>query len=108
MDSINVEDIQKKYSIDGINLLIRKIKMIKLFGNKLDVETLDIDTARDVDKFNNQGDVSEEEKNVIRKLFRVTRKDQNNRYKNWYYQFIQMYKNVLNTNCLNMLSCSKE
>jgi hypothetical protein len=62
---------------------------------------LNINTSKDVERFNEKVVVKKQLKNSIKNLFRSNRDIDDNNFKNWYYQLIQMYKNVLDTNIFN-------
>jgi len=62
---------------------------------KIKIKTLDIDTKKDIEKFDDTVIVDENLNHMIKTVFRSGRKTDSNKYKYWYYQLIQMYKNVL-------------
>lgn len=76
---------------------LQKIKLIKILETELNVQSLDINSYRDRHNFQNIINLDETTKNNIIMAFRITKCDiiNNNSYRNWYYQLIQMYKNVV-------------
>jgi hypothetical protein len=75
--------------------LIRQIEEI------LEIKTLQIDTNQDVKRFEEDVEVGDDIKNMIKSVFRSNRDLEDNGFKNWYYQLIQMYKNVLGCDIFN-------
>jgi hypothetical protein len=76
--------------------LLKKIKIIKQLEEILDIELPNIDTNIDVDRFDEEIEIVGNLKNKIKSLFRSNRIIEEDNFKNWYYQLIQMYKNVIN------------
>jgi len=62
----------------------------------LDINNLDIDTMRDMEKFDDNIMIDDGFKNDIVKIFRI-RKNILDTYEFWYYSLIQMYKHILGT-----------
>ena len=63
----------------------------------LELNTLDIDTRRDFMKFCNKVAIDDDTINMIKKVFRIRKKVIDDSFEFWYYQIIQMYKNVLDS-----------
>jgi hypothetical protein len=95
LDDKIAEQLQKDFNISNTKSLITKIKLIKQLEKILNIKFLDIDTSKDVIRFNEKIVVKKQLKNSIKTTFRSNRNIDDNEFKNWYYQLIQMYKNVL-------------
>ena len=61
----------------------------------LELNTLDIDTRRDFMKFCNKVAIDDDTINMIKKVFRIRKKVIDDTFEFWYYELIQMYKNVM-------------
>jgi len=73
---------------------LAKIKLIKQLEDVLDINILEIDTNINVERFEEEIEVNDEIKSAIKNLFRSNRDLEEITFKNWYYQLIQMYKNI--------------
>lgn len=90
--------ISKDYNVLNASSLFTKIKLIKLIENTLGIATLDVDTQRDMDRFDDDVEISESNISLIRKVFRIggkTAKINSDKFEFWYYELIQCYKNVV-------------
>jgi hypothetical protein len=86
--------MKKDYNISNSKTLIEKIKIIMELEKSLNINSIDIDTKRDMDRFNEDIEITDEFKKLVRKLFRFVATDDIS-YGFWYYRLIQMYKNIL-------------
>ena len=60
----------------------------------MEINTLDIDTQRDMDRFDEDVEVDDNLSKMIVNVFRFKNNDDIT-YGRWYYTIIQMYKNIL-------------
>jgi hypothetical protein len=95
IDKIDHKDVQSMYNILNAKNLLAKIKLIKQLEDILGIKTLEIDTIVDVKRFDENVVIKNKLKNTIKKIFRSNRNIKEDDYKTWYYQLIQMYKNIL-------------
>lgn len=86
---------------------LTKIGLIKKLEDILGVNTLDIDTQRDSGRFDEDVNISDVDKAAIKKEFRIRKQNQNDKYKFWYYELIQMYKNILGEDIMNVKRTQK-
>jgi hypothetical protein len=100
-------DVKKNCSAQITANVLAKIKLIKELEKILDVKTLDIDTQRDSGRFEEIVVVSDSSKADIKREFRVTKKNEDETYKFWYYQLIQMYKNLFGDHALKQSRTQK-
>ena len=98
MDDKMAEQLQKDFNISNTKSLIIKINLIKQLEKVLNIKTLEIDTSNDVERFDDNIVVNTQLKNTIKDVFRSRRNINDNKYKNWYYQLMQLYKNLLGIN----------
>ena len=85
-----------EYNVLNANSLITKIKLIKRLSVILDLKPFDIDTQRDIGRFDEDVEVGDELRDMIKNVFRVRKsKIKTDKYEYWYYQLIQMYKNIV-------------
>ena len=89
--------IERNYNVLNCKSLFTKIKLIKHIEHVLELNTLDIDTRRDFMKFCNKVAIDDDTINMIKKVFRIRKKVIDDSFEFWYYQIIQMYKNVLDS-----------
>jgi hypothetical protein len=91
------KQMEKDYNVLNCKSILTKIKLIKQLEGILIIDTLDIDTTRDIEHFDENVAVSDELKDLIKNIFRIRKNDikVNDKYENWYYQLINMYKNVI-------------
>ena len=92
------EQMKDDYKIDIPNNLYIKIGLIKQLEKILNIETLCIDTKIDIQRFSEEIIISDSLRKQINKVFRVSKKIDGNeigKFKYWYYQLINMYKNML-------------
>ena len=101
LDDKMTDQLQKDFNISNTKNLLTKINLIKQLEGILNIKFLDIDTSKDVKKFNEKVVVKKQLKNSIKNVFRSSRDISDNDFKNWYYQLIQMYKNVLGCDIFN-------
>jgi len=94
IDKIDHKDVQSAYNISDAKNLLAKIKLIKQLEDVLDINILEIDTNINVERFEEEIEVNDEIKSAIKNLFRSNRDLEEITFKNWYYQLIQMYKNI--------------
>lgn len=89
--------MDKDYKITICNSLETKVKLIKQVEKILKVKTLDIDTQRDMDRFNADVVIDDALLKLIKKAFRSIKADDKiaGKFESLYYQLIQLYKNVL-------------
>jgi len=80
--------------------MLAKIKLIKQLEDILDINISEIDTNIHVKRFEEEIEVNDEIKSAIKNLFRSNRDLEEITFKNWYYQLIQMYKNIVGDNIL--------
>jgi hypothetical protein len=95
--------MEKDYNVLNCKSLLTKIKLIKQLEGILGIVTLDINTRRDVKRFDENVAISDDMKSMIKQVFRVTNKRTENikKYSYWYYQLIKMYKNVVGNDIFN-------
>ena len=101
LDTKIADQLHADFNISNIKSIIIKIKLIKQLEEVLKIKFLDIDTSKDVERFDEKVVVKKQLKNSIKTTFRSNRNIDDNEFKNWYYQLIQMYKNVLGVNIFN-------
>ena len=106
IDNKIASQIEIDYDVLNAKSLIIKIKLIKQLENILKIKTLDIDTKKDIEKFNDMIIVDDNINHMIKTVFRSGRKT-DNKYKYWYYQLIQMYKNVLSNDFFTVIQGTK-
>ena len=89
--------LEKDYKITICNSLEVKVKLIKQIEKILGVETLDIDTQRDMNRFDEDVDIDDGLLKTLKKTFRIGKADNKmlKSFEYFYYQLIQLYKNVL-------------
>jgi hypothetical protein len=95
------DSLEKDYCIHNAKSILTKIKLIRQIEEILEIKTLQIDTNQDVKRFEEDVEVGDDIKNMIKSVFRSNRDLEDNGFKNWYYQLIQMYKNVLGCDIFN-------
>jgi hypothetical protein len=95
------DELENDYFVMNAKSLLTKIKLIRHLEGILDIKTLEIDTAVDVERFDEEVEIKDKLKNTIKNTFRSNRDLEENTFKNWYYQLIQMYKHVLGSNIFN-------
>jgi hypothetical protein len=95
------DELENDYCVMNAKSLLTKIKLIRQLEGILDIKTLEIDTAVDVERFDEEVEIKDKLKNTIKNTFRSNRGLEENTFKNWYYQLIQMYKHVLGSNIVN-------
>lgn len=97
LDSKIAAQLEKDYKITVCNSLESKIKLIKKVEGILKVKTLDIDTQRDMGRFNEEVKIDEALLKLIKKTFRSVKANDKiaSSFEHLYYQLIQLYKNVL-------------
>src|SRR5579872_658043 len=85
------------YKISICNNLEEKIKLIRQVEKILDVDTLDIDTKRDIDRFDETVNVSDDLLNMLIKVFRIRKSKETiaETYGSLYNELILLYRNVL-------------
>jgi hypothetical protein len=83
--------------IFGAKNLLNKIKLVWIVEKALGLNTFDIDTKRDVDRFDEVVVIDDVNKGLIKKEFRVSKADDKivDTFECWIYQLIKMYKNVV-------------
>jgi hypothetical protein len=91
------KQLKNEYGILNPISLFDKIKLIKRLEKILGIMTLDIDTKIDFDRFDEEVVIDGKLVKQIKEAFAVRETKNNNTelFKYWYYQLIQMYKNVL-------------
>jgi len=92
------EQMKDDYKIVIPNNLYIKVGLIKQLEEILNIKTLCIDTKIDILRFNEGIIIYDSLRKQINKVFRVSKKvdgDEIGKFKYWYYQLINMYKNVL-------------
>jgi hypothetical protein len=92
------EQMKKNYNIMIPNNLYTKVGLIKKLEGLLGIDTLCIDTKVDIQRFDEDVVISDNLREQIIKVFRVSKQvseDELNNFKYWYYQLIHMYKNIL-------------
>jgi hypothetical protein len=89
--------LKKDYNIINAKCLLSKIKLIKQLEDVLDVKSLDIDTKRDMERFDEEVPIGDDLKESIKHAFRI-KKDNDDTFKDWYYELIQMYKHIVGSN----------
>ena len=99
-NDIHINDLRSKYNIKNAKSLIDKVNLIKELENVLDIKIIDADTDNHIERFDEDIEVNADIQLNIKRLFRSIRHIDNN-YRSWYYQLIQMYKNILNINIFN-------
>ena len=100
----------REYNILCGNMLLTKIDMIKQLEKIFNINLFKIDTKLHIDSFNNEVIVPDILANDINKIFRVTKKNMNdkiNTFKYWYYQLVNMYKNILGNDIFIYVACIK-
>jgi hypothetical protein len=93
----DINKLKSKYYIKNAKSLIEKIRLIKCIENVLNVKILEIDTDNYIERFDEDIEVDADTQLNVKRLFRSIRQMDNN-YRSWYYQLIQMYRNVLSDN----------
>ena len=103
LDANTVEQLEKDYDVLNYKCLLAKIKLIKQLEGILQITMLNIDTRLDVNRFEEDVTIHNDLKNTINRVFRVTNKrtEKIGKYSYWYYQLIQMYKNVVGNDFFN-------
>lgn len=101
-NNINKQN-ENNYNVLNIKTLMTKIKLIKDLEVVLNVKPLDIDTAREVDRFYEDILLNENTKVMIKNTFRINKQEDKmiNKFEAWYYILIQMYRNVVGNNIIN-------
>jgi hypothetical protein len=89
--------LEKDYKITICTSLETKIKLIKKVEQILGVDTLDIDTQRDMGRFDEQVVVDDALLKLIKKTFRIIKANNkiSGSFEHLYYELIQLYKHVL-------------
>jgi hypothetical protein len=95
LDEKIARQLDRDYKVLNARSLLTKVKLIGLLEKALGVITLDIDTKREIGRFKEVIEISGDLKQLIDKVFRVSKKKCSMTFEYWYYQLIQMYKNVL-------------
>jgi len=95
--------LEKDYKITICNSLETKIKLIKKIEKILGVETLDIDTQRDMDRFDEKVIIDDGLLKLVKKTFRINKTNNkiSDSFEHLYYELIQLYKHVLGNNICN-------
>ena len=106
LDSKIAASLEKDYKITICNSLETKVKLIKKVEKILEIETLDIDTQRDMGRFEEDIVIDDGLLKLLKKTFRITKADNKiaNSFEHLYYELIQLYKNVLG----NDICCFKK
>jgi hypothetical protein len=94
-------ELENDYCVMNAKSLLTKIKLIRQLEGILDIKTLEIDTAIDVERFDEEVEIKDKLKNTIKNTFRSNRNIEKDDFKNWYYQLIQMYRHILGGNIFN-------
>ena len=96
LDDKMAKQLEKDYMISNTKSLITKIKLIKQLEGLFSIKFLEIDTNKYVENFDNDIIIGNKIQNTIKNVFRSFKNhNDNTKYKYWYYQLIQMYKNIL-------------
>jgi hypothetical protein len=101
LDDKLAKQLEKDYLISNTKSIITKVKLIKQLEDLLGIKFLEIDTNKYVERFDEKILIKKQLKNSIKNVFRSSRDIDDNCFKNWYYQLIQMYKNVSDINIFN-------
>jgi hypothetical protein len=94
----NIVDILKdEYNIFNGNVLMTKIELIRQLEELLMIDLVNINTKIDFDRFDEHVEIDDVLNDQIKKVFAIRKKENNNikKFRYWYYQLIQMYKNIL-------------
>lgn len=96
--------LDEDYKISICNNLEEKIKLIKQVEKILNVDTLDIDTKRDIDRFDEKVDISDDLLNMLIKAFRIRKSKETiaETYGSLYNQLVMLYRNVLGNEIINV------
>jgi hypothetical protein len=89
-----IDDMSYEYNISNPKKLLSKIKIIKQIEIILEIKTFNIDTTRDMKKFNNEIKINDNFKQTIKRLFRNHKIMNTKTYGQLYYCLIQMYKQI--------------
>ena len=97
LDSKIAASLEKDYKITICNSLEVKIKLIKKVEKILGVECLDINTQRDIDRFDEEIVIDDDTLKLLKKTFRINKANSKiaDKFENLYYELIQLYKHVL-------------
>lgn len=97
LDDKIAAQMKKDYKISICKSMITKVKLIKQIENILEIKTLDIDTQRDMDRFDEPIEIDDELIDSVKKVFRINKPNEkiNSDYGHLYYQLIHLYKQVL-------------
>jgi len=97
LDSKISASLEKDYKITICNSLEVKIKLIKKIEKILNVRTLDIDTQRDMGRFDENIVMENDLLQLIKKTFNIrkTQRNVDDNFEHLYYQLIQLYKHVM-------------
>lgn len=66
---------ENEYNVLNIHSLTTKIKLIKQLSEILGLDAFDIDTQRDIDRFDEDVNISDDLREMIKKIFRCSRKN---------------------------------
>jgi hypothetical protein len=102
------DSLENDYCVLNAKSLLTKIKLIRQLEGILEIKTLEINTAVDVERFDEEVEISDKIKNTIKNTFRSNRNIEEDNFKNWYYQLIQMYKNVLGNDIFKKTHAHRE
>jgi hypothetical protein len=97
----DINELKSKYHIKNAKNLIEKIRLIKNIEKVLDVKILEINTDNYIERFEEDIEVDADIQLTVKRLFRSIRQMDNN-YRCWYYQLVQIYKNILDNNIFNI------
>jgi hypothetical protein len=90
----------KKFKIPCATSFVARIDSIKKLEKALDVQTLDIDSKRDKNRYNEEIDFGDNYWKTLKQYFRI-KKEFNNSFDFLYHVLIQAYKNMLGNDIID-------